>query len=54
MTDALDRAGGGSVAGLLDGLRADVRTFVGNASQFDDITLLAVVYKRHRLVSEGM
>ena len=45
MTDALDRADGGSVAGLLDGLRADVRTFVGNAPRFDDITLLAIVYK---------
>ena len=45
MTDALNRANGGTVAGLLDALRADVRAFVGNAPQSDDITLLAVTYR---------
>ena len=45
MTDALDRARGGDAAGLLGGLLSDVHAFVGKASQFDDITLLAVTYR---------
>ena len=45
MTDALNRANDGSPAGLLNALRADIRTFVGNAPQFDDITLLAVTFR---------
>ena len=44
MTDALDRARGGDVAGLLGNLLADVHAFVGEDAQFDDITLLAVTY----------
>ena len=44
MTDALDRARGGDAAGLLGGMLADVHAFVGEAAQFDDITLLAVTY----------
>ena len=44
MTDALNRTGDGAVAGLLNALRTDARTFVGNAPQFDDITLLAVTF----------
>ena len=44
MTDALNRVSDGSVADLLVALRADVRIFVDNAPQFDDITLLAVTF----------
>lgn len=44
MTAALGRAGAVGFNALLAGLRSDVRTFAGEAPQFDDITLLAVVF----------
>ena len=53
MTAALDRAGDVPVAGLLDGVRADVGAFVGDAPQSDDITLLAVTVLGRRAGEAG-
>lgn len=45
MLAALNRAKDGSCHGLLEALHNDVDSFVGNADQFDDITMLCLEIK---------
>ncbi len=45
MLAALNRAKGGSCRQLLESLHADVNAFVGEADQFDDITMLCLEIK---------
>ena len=42
MIDALNRAGDVDCKGLLDAVRSDIDAFVGEADQFDDITMLTI------------
>ncbi len=44
MTDALDHAGSGTPEELLRSVKTSVDMFVGDAPQFDDITMLALRY----------
>ncbi len=45
MLASLNRAGGASPRATLETVRADVDAFVGNAEQFDDLTMLCLEYK---------
>lgn len=45
MEDALNRLKGQDPRGILEGIKADVDAFTGNASQFDDMTMLCLEYK---------
>ena len=42
---ALNRCAGMSPQGILEGVKADVDAFTGDASQFDDLTMLCLCYK---------
>ena len=42
---ALNRLADQSPKDILEGIKADVNTFAGNASQFDDLTMLCLEYK---------
>ena len=45
LTAALNRCAGKSPQGILEGVKADVDAFTGDASQFDDLTMLCLEYK---------
>ena len=45
LTAALNRCAGMSPQGILEGVKADVDAFTGDASQFDDLTMLCLCYK---------
>jgi len=45
LKEALDRMGGAQPQTLLPAIKADVDAFVGDAPQFDDITMLALRYR---------
>ena len=47
MTAALNRLKDKSVSDILPGVREDIRAFVGQAEQFDDITMLGIEF-RHK------
>ncbi len=44
LLDALNRTGGEGPKGLPDAVRRDVDRFVGEAEQFDDLTMLCLRY----------
>ncbi len=48
MINALNRAGDRSSEELLEFLHSDIDTFVGEADQFDDITMLTLEVKEHK------
>lgn len=52
MLCALNQAKDGSCSQLLDALHRDVDAFVGEADQFDDITMLCLEYKANGKASE--
>ena len=45
LTAALNRCVGMNPQGILEGVKADVDAFTGDASQFDDLTMLCLCYK---------
>jgi len=45
MTEALNRVADRDPQGILQGVREDVDAFTGEASQFDDLTMLCLDYK---------
>ena len=52
MICALNQVKGGSCSQLLDALHRDVDSFVGEADQFDDITMLCLEYKENSKMRE--
>ena len=44
MLDVLNRNAGGTVEALLHSMKAEIDAFVGNAQQFDDVTMLCLDY----------
>ena len=53
LTAALNRCAGMSPQGILEGVKADVDAFTGDASQFDDLTMLCLTYKGRTPPQEG-
>ncbi len=45
MIDALNRASDSSPRGLIENMTAEINAFVGDAPQFDDLTMMCVRYK---------
>ena len=52
MTDALNRAADRDPRGILQGVREDVDAFTGEASQFDDLTMLCLEYRGNKRKTE--
>lgn len=46
LNNALNNIGDKYVKDVIDGVKADIDKFVGDAPQFDDITMLCLAYKK--------
>ena len=53
LEDALNRLPCQDPCGILEGIKADVDAFTGDASQFDDMTMLCLVYKGQEAPADG-
>ena len=53
LEDALNRLPCQDPCGILEGIKADVDAFTGDASQFDDMTMLCLVYKGQEAPEDG-